>query len=473
DNPIVYCNKAFERISGYERKDIIGRNCRFLQQDDRQQAAISELREAVSKGETATVVLRNYKKDGTLFWNELYMSPVRDLTGELQYFIGVQNDVTRRKQAEEEVMDQQANLEERIEQRTLQLKENEDYLNSIIETVRESLVVLDDQLNVVSANNSFFRTFEVNDTETIGVKLYDLGNGQWDIPKLKALLEQVLPTNNPVLDFEVEYDFPHIGRKHMLLNAYQIESQGNFKDRILLAIEDITARKSAEQRKDDFLSIASHELKTPLTVIKGYQDLMMSFSDDDLSPRARQLLVKAARSSDRLHNLISTLLDVSRIQSGNLELQKEELLIDSVVKDAIELAVHSSASSHEIELTGHTDHQIHADRERLLQVVNNLLGNAIKYSPGKKKVFVTLSQSAHDIKCSVTDQGIGISEEDRLLIFGRFFRAPMHKQLFPGMGIGLYVCEQVIAAHRGKIWIENSSAEGTTFSFTIPFNAEK
>lgn len=97
---------------------------------------------------------------------------------------------------------------------------------------------------------------------------------QWDIDGLRILLETILPTNNPVLDFEVEHDFPHIGKKTMLLNAHRIELEGDYKDRILLAIEDVTDRRSIEKRKDDFLSIASHELKTPLTAIKGYIQLI-------------------------------------------------------------------------------------------------------------------------------------------------------------------------------------------------------
>ncbi|PZR28749.1 MAG: PAS domain-containing sensor histidine kinase [Citrobacter freundii] len=469
DNPIVYCNKAFEKMSGFDKAEIIGRNCRFLQGNDRDQPQITELRDAVRNGKALTVVLRNYRKDGELFWNELYMSPVDGNDGSVRYFIGVQNDVTRRKLAEEEVLDQQAHLEERIEERTRQLSESEEYLNSIIETVRESLLVLDRELNVLSANRSFFRTFEVDEGETVGRKLYDLGNGQWNIPTLRALLEQVLPTNNPVLDFEVQYDFPHIGQKQMLLNAYQVEHQGLYKDRILLAIEDITIRKTAERRKDDFLSVASHELKTPLTVIKGYHDLLLGFDEKDISPRGRRILEKAAKSSDRLHRLVLTLLDVSKIQSGNLELQTESLLLDDVVREAIELFGPTLDKSHEFRVEGQTTHLIPGDRERLLQVMSNLLGNAVKYSPGKPVVKINLSETDTMIKCSVSDLGVGVSKDDQPMLFDRFFRASAHKQLFPGMGMGLFICQQVIAAHHGKIWIEESNHQGTTFSFIIPF----
>jgi PAS domain S-box-containing protein len=224
DNPIIYCNKAFEDITGYTRSDIIGHNCRFLQQEDRNQQARQTLFNAIKEGGKCVVEIRNYKKDGTLFWNELYMSPIKDENGNVLFFIGVQNDITRRKLAEEELKSDKKKMEQRVEERTQSLRESEEYLASIVQTVRESLIVLSPDLKVLSVNSHFMKTFKVSREETEGKLLYDLGNGQWNIPELKKVLEQILPTNNPVVDFEVSHDFPHIGKKLMLLNAHRIET---------------------------------------------------------------------------------------------------------------------------------------------------------------------------------------------------------------------------------------------------------
>ncbi|RYE30495.1 MAG: PAS domain S-box protein, partial [Sphingobacteriaceae bacterium] len=259
DNPIIYCNKAFEHISGYNRKEIIGHNCRFLQQEDRNQEQREHIRNAIEQGLDCFIEIRNYRKDGTLFWNELYISPIKAVDGQVTHFIGIQNDVSRRKKAELELIYQKQEMEKRIEQRTKTIKESEEYLASIISTVRESLIVLDKSHHVLSVNDHFLKTFKVSLNETIGKVLYDLGNGQWNIEKLKQMLQDVLPTNNPVEGYEVEHDFPHIGKKLMLVNAHRIELEGEYKDRILIAIEDITERREIERRKDDFLSIASHE----------------------------------------------------------------------------------------------------------------------------------------------------------------------------------------------------------------------
>ncbi|SDF46532.1 PAS domain S-box-containing protein [Mucilaginibacter pineti] len=469
DNPIIYCNKAFEEISGYDRNEIIGHNCRFLQKEDRDQKERSFLRDAIRDGKSCVVDIRNYKKDGTLFYNELYMSPIKDDEGKVIYFIGVQNDVTKRKKVEQELRQQQEIMEKRVAERTKSLKESEDYLNSIVQTVRESLIVLDPEFKVLSVNDHFLKTFKVTSEDTLGKLLYDLGNGQWDISALKELLESILPTNNPVEEFEVEHDFPHIGKKLMLLNAHRIELEGQYKDRILIAIEDITDRREIERRKDDFLSIASHELKTPLTTIKGLVQVMQRMVPPEVNDKFKAILDKTGVYINRLNNLIAELLDVSRIQTGNIELHKEEFDFDKTVHETVE-AIQVATKSHEIQIVGNTNERIKADESHIIQVINNLLSNAIKYSPDHKAIIVYLSRVSDFAKFSITDKGMGIKLEDQKKIFDRFFRVGDIQQRFPGMGIGLYICDQIIKNHGGSLLVESETGNGSTFSFTLPLN---
>jgi PAS domain S-box-containing protein len=470
DNPIIYCNQAFEKITGYERKEIIGHNCRFLQKSDREQPAREALKRAIANGENCIVDIRNYRKDGTLFYNELFMSPIRDDKGEVAYFIGVQNDVTRRKKAEMDLHRQQEAMERRIDERTKSLKESEDYLASIVQTVRESLIVLDADLQVLSVNDHFLKTFKVSLEETEGKKLYDLGNGQWNIPALRELLESILPTNNPVEEFEVEHDFPQIGKKLMLVNAHRVELEGQYKDRILIAIEDITDRREIQRRKDDFLSIASHELKTPLTTIKGLVQVLQRSLPVVVDGKFKSILDKTGTHIDRLNSLIAELLDVSRIQTGNIELHKEPFDFDKMVRETVD-HMQAATNSHQIELEGATHLQVLGDESHIIQVVNNLLGNAIKYSPDAKAIQVYLSRVNDYVKFSVTDKGLGIGLENQKKIFERFYRVGEIQQRFPGMGIGLYICDQIIKNHDGTLWVESEIGKGSTFSFTLPITA--
>ena len=469
DNPIIYCNSAFEKLSGYNRKEIIGHNCRFLQREDRNQKERAILREAVKNGEHCVVEIRNYRADGELFWNELYMSPIKDEHGTVTHFIGVQNDVTRRKKAEQDLLHQQKVMEQKVEERTRVIRESEEYLASIYQTVRESLIVLSPDFNVLSVNYHFLKTFKVSIGETEGKALYELGNGQWNIPQLKVLLEDVLPTNNPVENFEVEHDFPHIGKKLMLLNAHRIELEGQYKDRILIAIEDITDRREIERRKDDFLSIASHELKTPLTTVKGYVQMLNRFMPENSSDKFRSIIDKTGVYIERLNNLITELLDVSRIQTGNIELHKEPFDFDKMVHETVE-GMQAANKDHRIIIKGTATNSFVGDESHLIQVLTNLLSNAIKYSPNAKEVQVHLSLVSNYLKVSITDRGMGISLEDQKRIFERFYRVGDIQQHFPGMGIGLYVCDQIIKNHEGSLWVDSEKGKGSTFSFTLPLN---
>ncbi len=467
DNPIIYCNKAFETMTGYSYDEIIGHNCRFLQAQDRSQPERKILKECISEGDECRVEIRNYKKNGHLFWNELYISPVKDKTGKITHFIGVQNDITERKRSEHELREEKSSVEKKIKERTKELVEKEVFLSSIIQTVRESLLVLDANYKVLSANNHFLNSFKVTSEDTVGKILFELGNHQWDIEILKELLMKILPTNNPVIDYEVEHNFPYIGKKVMLLNAYRIEFEGQYKDRILIAIEDITEKKEIDRRKDDFLSIASHELKTPLTTIKGLIQLLQRMVSDDSSEKYTNTLNKVSVYVDRLNVLISDLLDTSKIQSGNIELHKEPFKIDKTITDTVE-NLSLAAPNHNISLSGSTNSIVLGDELQISQVINNLISNAIKYSPGSDKVEVYVSRVGNFIKISVKDYGMGINAQDKAKIFDRFFRARDIQKKFPGLGIGLYISHEIIVNHNGTLWVESEVGEGSTFSFTLP-----
>ena len=472
DNPIIYCNPAFEQMSGYSREEIIGRNCRFLQNQDRSQQGRFEIRSAIDAGENCVVQLRNYTKNGKLFYNELYLSAVKNDGGEVTHFIGIQNDVSSRVKAEQELEQNLKETEQRVVDRTNMLQESEEYLASIVETIRESLIVMDKNYKVLSANNHFLNTFKVSINETKGRLLYELGNGQWNIPELKKMMEHILPTNNPVLDYEVEHEFPHIGRKLMLLNAHRVELEGKFKDRILLAIEDITERRNIEQRKDDFLSIASHELKTPLTTVMGYVQMMQRLIPENATDKFRSVVSKTEMYVERLNQLLTELLDVSRIQSGNIELHKEFFDFDKMATEAVE-GMQTATPKYRISLKGRAGVEYFGDESHLIQVLTNLISNAIKYSPNADTVDVYVSRVSDFIKVSVKDFGMGIKEDDRKKIFERFYRVGAIQKDFPGMGIGLYICDQIIKNHSGSFWVESEPGKGSVFSFTLPLDQER
>lgn len=327
--------------------------------------------------------------------------------------------------------------------------------------------MLDKDYYILSANSHFISTFKVSMNETKGKLLYERGNGQWDIPELKKMMLEILPTSNPVLDYEVEHEFPHIGIKRMLLNAHRVELEGQFKDRILLAIEDITERRAIEQRKDDFLSIASHELKTPLTTVLGYVQIMQRLMPENASDKFKSAVEKTGLYVNRLNQLLSELLDVSRIQTGNIALHIHPFDFDKMVAETVE-GIQTATQNYKIHIQGNTAMEYNGDESHLVQVLSNLISNAIKYSPEGSKVEVYLSKVSNFIKVSVSDQGMGIREEELQKIFARFYRVGDVQQQYPGMGIGLYICEQIVKNHGGSLWAESEVGKGSVFNFTLP-----
>jgi signal transduction histidine kinase len=226
--------------------------------------------------------------------------------------------------------------------------------------------------------------------------------------------------------------------------------------------------KESQQRKDEFIGIASHELKTPLTTIKGYIDVLNSMENQQ--PQ-KQFVEKALGSVQKLEGLIKDLLDVSKIQSGQLKLTITRFYIDDVIDETIDAVKMVSASHKIIRKKSGNRLIVSADRQRIEQVLENLLSNAIKYSAGEQEVWVDTEVTKSAIIISVKDFGKGVPKEEHQNIFERFYRSKDSSVHISGFGLGLYICRDIINRHNGKIWVE-SDLKGSTFYFSLPLKKQ-
>ena len=237
---------------------------------------------------------------------------------------------------------------------------------------------------------------------------------------------------------------------------------------IVAVNRDITERIQLENRKDEFLGIASHELRTPLTSIKGYTQILKRLvATDPASPKISDLLKRTDTYTDKLNGLITDLLDVSKIQAGKLVLNKSKFDIDELIRESIE-SVQPTTSKHKIVYSNTSNMKILGDRDRLEQVITNLLNNAIKYSPKSDKIEVTTKSDQEFIKIAVKDFGIGIPKNKQSLLFHRYYRVEDTEKKFSGMGIGLYICNEIVNRHQGTISVMSDGKHGTTFEVTLP-----
>lgn len=230
---------------------------------------------------------------------------------------------------------------------------------------------------------------------------------------------------------------------------------------------DITQRIKLEKMKDEFLSIASHELKTPLTTIKGYIQLLTKYIQQEGTPKMIKYIKQADIYTDKLNQLITSLLDVTRIQAGKLVLNKEKIPLAPVLGNVIEAMQHLS-EKHTLIYKGDTTIQAEIDKERIEQVLMNLLANSMKYTPKASNIIISLAKDGHHAKVGVKDEGIGIAASDQQQLFQRFFRVQNTTKNYSGLGIGLYISSEIIHRHGGKIWVESTEGKGSTFYFTVP-----
>jgi len=222
----------------------------------------------------------------------------------------------------------------------------------------------------------------------------------------------------------------------------------------------------SQQRKDEFIGIASHELKTPLTTIKGYIELLNAMEEREPN---KQFVQKALNNTNKLESLIKDLLDVSKIQSGQLKLNKEKFDLDALLDETLS-SFQMVNNTHVVNREGNFNHQfIHADKQRLEQVLFNLLSNAVKYSPGKTKIIVYSNLTPSSVIIEVKDFGMGIPKEELENIFERFYRTKDVTRHIAGFGLGLYICRDIISRHGGKIWAE-AAEKGAIFFISLPIN---
>ncbi|PST82921.1 hypothetical protein C7T94_09820 [Pedobacter yulinensis] len=237
---------------------------------------------------------------------------------------------------------------------------------------------------------------------------------------------------------------------------------------IVHAAVDISRLVQLQRQKDEFLGVASHELKTPVTSIKAYTQVLERILRGEGDLRKADMVAKMDKQLDRLTGLINDLLDVNKIQSGRLRFNPEEFNFDSAIiqmLDELSLTMHG----HKISIDYQADALVYADRERIRQVLTNLLNNAIKYSPASSEIRVSTTLAGHDVVLCVRDEGIGIAPEHTERIFEQFFRVAGDLQhTFPGLGLGLYISAQIIRTEGGRMWVESTEGSGSSFFFSLP-----
>lgn len=363
---------------------------------------------------------------------------------------------------------------------------------AIFETIREPLLILDGGLRVESANPAFFRHFRVSTEETLGRSLFELGDGQWNVPALRELLESVLPEHREVEDFQVDHVFPAVGRRIMLVNAREVPRDEAGGGHVLVALEDITARWRAERASrryarelersnrelEEFAHAASHDLQEPLRKVRVFTDRLATALASGATREVVDGNVDRIRSAaQRMQTRIDDLLKLARVSReppryGPVDL---ETTVTGVFKE-----LQAALPDVEARLVTEGLREIQADPLRLELLFQNLLGNAIKYRhPGRSLVIQVGAEEAPPppadarrwVHVSVQDNGIGFDPVYAERIFGAFQRLHGRSE-YEGSGVGLAICRRLVELHGGTIGATAVPGEGARFDVLLPMTQE-
>lgn len=252
------------------------------------------------------------------------------------------------------------------------------------------------------------------------------------------------------------------------INAYEEIKQRNLTLNRLAVEKDEELRRSREidEQKTEFISIASHEIKTPITVIKAYTQMAKKM-DDQCSPKVQELLNKVDMQTTKLLSLVQQLLDVAKIENGSLQYSKEEVDFNAFLSEMVGILQHI-LPHHDVQLSLGPDARVYIDRLRMEQVFSNLLGNAAKYSGRNSRIRVKCNLVHNELQVAITDEGIGMSKHSMDSVFKKFYRDKDVLRTHTGLGMGLYITSKIITGHGGRIWVESKEGEGSTFYFSQP-----
>jgi PAS domain S-box-containing protein len=394
--------------------------------------------------EHEVILIRNGKEE-RLFIDFVY-EPVHGISGEVTLVLVVGNDVTDKVIARRNIED----VEERI--------------RLAIEAAEIGTYDYNYKTDLLTSSERFNQIFGFEDGEISRARV--LQTYHPDDVGLSAIAHEAAKDKGKLF-YEARFILAdgslHWARCH---GKVYFSSDGS-PERVLGTVLDITEHKRLQQQKDDFISIASHELKTPITSLKASLQLLERMEGKP-SPLWPKLISQSVRSMKKISELVEDLLNVSRMKEGQVRLKKEQFPIERLLHDCC--AHVRQTGTHELILQGDLDLKIIADEHRIEQVIVNLLNNAIKYAPKERKIFITVENMEHMAKISVRDTGPGIYAEKQPHLFERYFRADESGAQVSGLGLGLYISADIISRHGGEIGVDSVPGEGSNFWFTLPKN---
>ena len=477
---ISYCNSQFAKQLGLPLEKVIGQPFyKFIAPADEMKCdqLIMEAWQNNTKGELNLILADGQFTPFLLSLKTLDLDEglslsiiLTDLTAQKETQRLLQEKNRQLEEAQRIARDLNANLEKTVKERTSELRSNQEQLSRILETMAEGVVIINIKGKLTYANPMAKKILGFKKNEDIE-NAYR--NPNWKYLNLDGSLLTIkehpvyvaMKTDQAVYDYEIGIQPPAKEVFYISVNAAPIHDESGMIIGSIGTFMDVTNRRKAIQQKDDFISVASHELKTPITSLKASLQLLDRMKDKPGAMLPR-LIEQANKSMQKVSNLIEDLLNASKVTEGHLHLNKATFKLANVIEESCQHVI--STGDFKIILDGDYGLEVFGDPVRIEQVVVNFINNATKYALGTNQIDIMISQDGQDAKVAVKDYGQGIAADKLPHLFDRYYRVDDTGFQYSGLGLGLYICAEIIKKHNGKIGAESAPGKGSTFWFTLP-----
>jgi PAS domain S-box-containing protein len=362
-------------------------------------------------------------------------------------------------------------------QREEALRASEEKLSRIVETIGQGIVILDRKGRFTYANAVAERILGLPRDEIVRRTYNDLGwkpttvDGR-PIAGEDVVFVRVVRTGRPEFGAEFAIEKPGGARVILSANVTPLHDPSGQVAGVVASLDDLTERRRLERVRDEFLSTAAHELKTPVATIKGYAQLLQQWAPGGHEPREARAFEVINRQSDRLNRLVQGLLEFARLQQRRFELRPQSFDLGGLASEVV-ARMDLTTPAHHLILHREPRVPVVADPDRIDEVLTNLLDNAIKASPKGGEIETRVYRQDREAVVSVTDWGVGIPPEKQPHIFERFYQAHAGPPYYRGgMGMGLYLNREIVARHGGRMWFTSAVSRGSTFYFSLPLAEE-
>jgi PAS domain S-box-containing protein len=480
---IIWVNDLFSQLTGFTLEDAIGKSSNLLSSGKQGQEYYKRLWSTITKGKIWEGILVNRRKDGSLYRESMRIEPIKNDSGKITHFVALKSEVSGLPVEDEidtkgnAVLESVLPLMTELKDVTAALEQARSEMHAMLNATSEAMMLLSPDEKMIWLNRAFGVFFSVDTSKVSGSSFQKL-KSHWDkVFEDSTKINQIISSAGDEVDTTHRKTIFQIWPQKREIEIYsaRVENAGQEYLGHLFVFRDVTREREVERMKSEFVSLVSHEFRTPLTSIRGYTEMMLDGDIGEFSTEQTDFLNTILRNARHLTEIVNDLLVVSRLEAGAIKLNLSPVNISETIKEAIELLlpqINSKKQKIKMNIPSGVP-MVEGDNQRINQILVNLLSNAYKYTPEGGSISVSLNKEDDWVRINVKDSGIGLSKAEMEKLFTKFYRAENPETTKAGgTGLGLWITRSLVNMHGGDISVVSEPGKGATFTFTLPIKKE-